>query len=395
MALSGSLRLQTQDSAPSVGTNESVLYVLNDAGTKKLYWKNSDETQQQVGTGGAASGTFNEVNSGGTISLVTTASVSLAGAKGFSYGVNQVGVDTFFFVSGSLSGKGNSSGEVAVFGGHTVFSGALFGGVNSDLGRTLLRQEASQIAFSKEEGLTAGSVTGTDVFMFVSGAMGSKDTATRGTAVFGGDVVISGTLHGGSPLKVGDSLLVTGALHLAERVTAPNVPIDGAVLYARDDGGGTAKLYWKNGDNVEQEVGTGGGGGGGGDSFFSSTTNGSIFTSGSAAFRGLESSIDSPADKGSDVFFYVSGTSGGKGSALPSVTLFGGDIVASGTIYPGTDLGSNLGSPTNRFGNIYTGDLHLRNERGNWTIVEEEDYLCVVNNKTGKKFKMALIPLEE
>ena len=54
----------------------------------------------------------------------------------------------------------------------------------------------------------------------------------------------------------------------------------------------------------------------------------------------------------------------------------------------------NLGSADKRFANIYTGDLHLRNERGNWTIVEEKDYLTVVNNITGKKYKMVLEPLD-
>ena len=99
--------------------------------------------------------------------------------------------------------------------------------------------------------------------------------------------------------------------------------------------------------------------------------------------------------EGADVAFYVSGTVNSAGTSTRGTSLFGGDLVSSGTILPGSDLGSNLGAPTRRFGNIYTGDLHLRNERGDWTIVEEADYLCVVNNLTGKKFKMALIPIED
>jgi len=52
---------------------------------------------------------------------------------------------------------------------------------------------------------------------------------------------------------------------------------------------------------------------------------------------------------------------------------------------------------TKRWRNIYTGDLHLANERGNWTVVEESDYLTLRNNKTGKRFKilMEMIPEEE
>ena len=46
--------------------------------------------------------------------------------------------------------------------------------------------------------------TSPDINFFVSGSEGSKGSATKGTALFGGDLVISGTLHGGSPLKIGD-----------------------------------------------------------------------------------------------------------------------------------------------------------------------------------------------
>ena len=68
-------------------------------------------------------------------------------------------------------------------------------------------------------------------------------------------------------------------------------------------------------------------------------------------------------------------------------------MTTSGHILPASDTTYNLGSDSHRFANIYTGDLHLKNERGNWTIIEEADYLCVVNNVTGKKFKMVLEPL--
>ena len=43
-----------------------------------------------------------------------------------------------------------------------------------------------------------------------------------------------------------------------------------------------------------------------------------------------------------------------------------------------------------RFRNIYTGDLHLANERGNWTLVEESDMLTFRNNLNGKWYRMAM-----
>lgn len=257
------------------------------------------------------------------------------------------------------------------------------------------------------------SGAGTDTFVFISGSVGSKNTINRGTAVFGGDVVISGTIYNGA-----------GASYS-----------------------------------------TGGGGGGGGDVYWTSPTAGSIFTTGSASATFLSSSIGlqvtgsvttsgsfshigqlkvSAPDEGtinlyssvgnsvlthvSDGNLYLTNNnntgevvlgatnSGGIGKQLIRLNAGSttGNVYLSGSTYVGVDatdslyvnakLSSdvipdgnrtrNLGSDNFRFANIYTGDLHLRNERGNWTIVEEEDYLCVVNNLTGKRYKMMLQPLD-
>ena len=59
-------------------------------------------------------------------------------------------------------------------------------------------------------------------------------------------------------------------------------------------------------------------------------------------------------------------------------------------ILPDPDSTINLGSPTARFANVYTGDLHLKNDRGDWTMVEEDEYLTLRNNKTGKTFRLVM-----
>ena len=75
---------------------------------------------------------------------------------------------------------------------------------------------------------------------------------------------------------------------------------------------------------------------------------------------------------------------------------FGSTIAASGSIttrddiLPFSDNTKNLGSAAKRWANIYTGDLHLKNERGDWTVVEEEEYLSLRNNKTGKRYKLSM-----
>jgi hypothetical protein len=54
---------------------------------------------------------------------------------------------------------------------------------------------------------TTANILATDTNFLVAGIIGSKDSAVnRGTSVFEGDVVISGSLHGGSPLNIGSDV---------------------------------------------------------------------------------------------------------------------------------------------------------------------------------------------
>ena len=78
-----------------------------------------------------------------------------------------------------------------------------------------------------------------------------------------------------------------------------------------------------------------------------------------------------------------------------TLDLRGNDIIDIGSLSAITDNAYDLGSASIRWANIYTrnvhtGDLHLANERGNWTVIEEEDYLTIRNNKTGKIFKLLM-----
>jgi hypothetical protein len=75
-------------------------------------------------------------------------------------------------------------------------------GTWEDGGNKLATTSSVAIAGNLGTGYFADAV-GADVYFFVSGSSGSKDGGTPGVAVFGGDVVISGVLHGGSPLKIG------------------------------------------------------------------------------------------------------------------------------------------------------------------------------------------------
>ena len=61
-----------------------------------------------------------------------------------------------------------------------------------------------------------------------------------------------------------------------------------------------------------------------------------------------------------------------------------------GNAYPLTDNSQSLGRPANRWADLYVGDMHLKNDRGDWTVIEEEEYLSIKNNKTGKTFKLVM-----
>lgn len=76
------------------------------------------------------------------------------------------------------------------------------------------------------------------------------------------------------------------------------------------------------------------------------------------------------------------------GNATTDTVTFTGRIDSS--VLPLVDNVFDLGSATNRWANVYTGDLHLRNDRGDYTLIEEEDMLTIRFNKTGKRYKFLL-----
>jgi hypothetical protein len=184
---------------------------------------------------------------------------------------------------------------------------------------------------------------GADVALFVSGNIASKpatspDLSVRGTTVFGGDVVISGTLFGGSPLHIGTFLSASqgaeiGGVVTFTSTTAPtfNNGLSGSLTKLAD---GTSYLI--AGSNVTIATGTNGAvtisstaaGGGGSNFFLDDAGAGKIYTTASSvAFPFGETGVDEAADKGTDVVFYVSGSAAGTATAL-----FAGNIVTSGSV---------------------------------------------------------------
>jgi hypothetical protein len=89
------------------------------------------------------------------------------------------------------------------------------------------------------------------------------------------------------------------------------------------------------------------------------------------------------------------------GDSTDDIHQFTGSYFLSGTakvngnFLPSSDNTNNLGSSTYRWANIYTGDLHLKNDRGDWTVLEEEEFLSIRNNKTGQLYKLEMTPIND
>ena len=81
------------------------------------------------------------------------------------------------------------------------------------------------------------------------------------------------------------------------------------------------------------------------------------------------------------------------GNATSDRVTFNAYVTSS--ILPSNDSAFDLGSPGLRWQNVYTGDLHLRNDRGDYTLIEEEDFLSIRFNKTGKRYKFLLEAVPE
>lgn len=119
-----------------------------------------------------------------------------------------------------------------------------------------------------------------------------------------------------------------------------------------------------------------------------------VLDDGTVTFEGTAGQLFSVSDGYTGTLFSVNDISG-----IPSIeVLDSGEVriavtngfVTTSTINPGATNSYDLGNTGARWRNIYTQDLHLSNGIGDYTIIEGEEDLFLVNNKTGKSFKFVL-----
>jgi hypothetical protein len=87
---------------------------------------------------------------------------------------------------------------------------------------------------------------------------------------------------------------------------------------------------------------------------------------------------------------------------IVGVTRFDGDATLNGDMTPPVDDTQVLGTDALRFNrvratNIVAGDLHLQDEErdAHWVLREERDRIVAINKITGKRYAIALTPLED
>lgn len=70
-------------------------------------------------------------------------------------------------------------------------------------------------------------------------------------------------------------------------------------------------------------------------------------------------------------------------------------ITLNNTLIPTEDDQFDLGSSVNRMANVHTrvittGDLNLKSEQGDWTVIEQADFIKLRNNRTGRSFRIVM-----
>ena len=203
---------------------------------------------------------------------------------------------------------------------------------------------SGSVATNRSGGIPASMLSdvGTDVFLFVSGTKSNSDFTRAGVTLFGGDIVVSGTMYAERQVIEVDGiidgdLIVTGNL-LVKPDTNSSVSADfrnaaNASLLRVDTSGNSVVINEESNNfnfRVETNTKTHA-------LFTKATSDQVLILSGGAAASYDESS-------GNDVNFYVSGTVGSKGTSVRGATVFGGDLVVSGSTTIGTVAGDLLPS---------------------------------------------------
>jgi len=350
----------------------------------------------------------NRIVAGGfnTNALVLTGSNVGIGATTPGGKIDVSGVSgSLFLVTDSMSGSLFSVNNVSGLPILEVFSDSrvVAGGYNANA----LVVSGSRVAVGTNptntiELLVSGSSTASDQVLVVKSGAGTptsaffdvqSNTGTSYLSVLGPGNVGIGTTSTGDKLAVNGSMSVTGSL-LPGSDSAHSLGTSSkrwSTVFATALSGSLTKLssgvdYLVAGPNIQLTTGSNG------QITITGTSSGTVAGSGTA---GLVTRWTGTSSIGIGII-YDNGTNVGVGTTPGGDKLaVNGSMSVTGSLLPGADVSYSLGSEQNRWQNIYTGDLHLKNERGDWTLIEEDDCLTMRNNKTGKRYKILMERMPE
>ena len=332
-------------------------------------------TEVRIGTTGGKSSTFIT----GALYVSSSQGEAATFYTGISGSLTKLSNGTSFLVAGSnVTITTGSTGQITISstgGGGGGSASTYF----TDPSAGFLNTTGSLALAGNQGSSYISSNAGPDVFFFVSGSIGSRGTSVRGTTLFGGDVVASGSVY------------ISGSNSSLLSIANTQLSVDSTNdFYLNNTSPGKLSYF---GVTTSQGV----------------TTNFLRIRPNSSPENTLVSFLQSLGGHNTvsplaqtDTNFFVGGKVGAIGGATRGAAVFAGDLVISGSaqllsnsvlkadLLPDGNRTRNLGSDSLRFANVYTGDLHLKNDRGDYTLIEEEDCLTIRFNKSGKRYRFML-----
>ena len=336
-------------------------------------------------TGNVVGDVTGDINSGiGTITELQVGTINASGiitsTAGFLGTINSSGVSTITDLHGTninVSGVTTSSSFVGDLTGNVA--GNVTGNINSTGINTLTTVSGTTATYTS----FVGSLTGTASLVDLSAE------TTDSTC----NILISSVPTGSQSVKTSSQLSYDAVSGI---VTATGFAGDGSRLTSLDASQLTGSLPNLDGSSLNNIVSTSV------DITPTNTTNADHFILFSSDATGVEeirsdtSLLYNPSTNTLSVDTF-NGNLSGTILGDPSISVT--DITLKGNLLPDTNGIRDLGSSTLRFQNIYTSDMHFSNEGGqnsvdgtwgHWTMQEGEKDMFLLNQRTGKKYKINL-----
>jgi len=322
-----------------------------------------------------------------TTGIITTSAGfnAPAGSFGFTGDLVSSGVSTVAFFSGTnikISGIGTADGGFVAPASSQGFVGKLVGDHTGDINST---------GVSTITTLSGTTATYTSFVGALTGSASLVDLAAE-TADSTCSILFAVNPTGSQSVKTSTALTFDANAGI---LTATNFSGDGSRLTNLDASQLTGTLPNLDGSSLNNIVSSSV------DVTATNTTNADhyvLFADSPTGVEPLRSDTDLKYNPGTNTLTasaFNGSCTGLTGDPNISVT----DVTLKGNLLPDTDAVRNLGSSTLRFSNVYTADMHFNNEGinnsidgtwGHWTLQEGDENIFMINQRTGKKYKINL-----